>query len=291
MTPAKRIKYAAIYLPVRLLFVLFAALPLDTASSLGGWLGRRIGPRLRQHTVAGENLAFAFPHKTQEERDAIRMKMWDHLGRIVGEMAHFPGNGLYERVSVANLHHLPHPDAPCIFISGHFGQWELTYPVPYEHGIPVLLVYRHVNNPYIENMLAKLRASHATSMVQKGLRGAVKMAKAIRAGQSLAIMVDQKMNEGVPISFFGRDAMTAPAFAQLALRYNLPIIPARVLRTEGAHFKGEAFPALQIERSGNEEEDIRRILIQVNAMLERWIRECPEQWFWIHRRWGKDVGV
>jgi KDO2-lipid IV(A) lauroyltransferase len=113
------------------------------------------------------------------------------------------------------------------------------------------------------------------------------MVRAIKGGHTLAMLIDQKMNEGIAVPFFGRDAMTAPAIAELALRYDMPIIPARVFRTKGCHFDARAYPPLVIEKTGDMEKDVLAIMTQINAQMEAWVREKPEQWFWVHQRWPK----
>lgn len=271
-----------------LVMAFFRALPLDAASALGGWLGRRIGPMLRQTQVAKRNLAFAFPEKSEAEREAICGRMWDHLGRVLAEFAHLPGNKLFACMSFSGLHHLPPPGKPVLFVSGHFGNWELLAPSACLYGVPVTMVYRHINNPYVDRFIARRRARYTSGMLPKGPRGALRLARALRAKESLALLVDQKMNEGISVPFFGREAMTAPAVAQLALRFTMPIIPTRVVRTHGAHFQATAYPPLAISRTGDEAADIRAILLELNRLLEGWIREYPEQWFWIHRRFAKE---
>lgn len=266
-------------------YYVLRALPLDAASWLGGRMGRLFGPHMKAARYARRNLEFAFPEQTPAEREALLPRMWEHLGRVMGEFAHLPGNGLYSRMSVKGLENAPL--VPALYIGAHIGNWELSYALAYEHGIPIGLVYRQANNPYIEPVIVRHRLSHASSVFPKGQRGAARMAKAIRRGESMAILMDQKMNEGIPIPFFGREAMTAPAVAQLALRYHMPIVPAMVVRTKGCHFQATVFPPIEVVRSGDEAADVRAILTAINAMLEGWIRQYPEQWFWVHRRWDK----
>jgi Kdo2-lipid IVA lauroyltransferase/acyltransferase len=99
------------------------------------------------------------------------------------------------------------------------------------------------------------------------------------------MLVDQKMNDGIPVPFFGRDAMTAPALAVLALRYDCAVVPIRMLRTKGAHFRMISEPPLVLPKTGNAEADRRALMVSVNGIVERWVREHPEQWLWLHRRW------
>jgi Kdo2-lipid IVA lauroyltransferase/acyltransferase len=107
----------------------------------------------------------------------------------------------------------------------------------------------------------------------------------LRQGDHLTMLADQKLNDGVPVPFFGRDAMTAPALALLARRFDCDLLPARVERLKGARFRLTVFPPLGLPRSGNAHADVAALLGEVNRTLEGWIRDRPEQWFWLHRRW------
>jgi KDO2-lipid IV(A) lauroyltransferase len=102
------------------------------------------------------------------------------------------------------------------------------------------------------------------------------------------MLVDQKMNDGIAVPFFGHDVMTAPALAELALRYDCPVVPARVERLRGAHFKMTALPPLEMVRTGNHHADVAAVMAKVNALVEQWIRDTPEQWLWLHNRWPDD---
>ena len=119
----------------------------------------------------------------------------------------------------------------------------------------------------------------------KGSDGARGLLRALKKGANVAMLVDQKMNDGISVPFLGQNAMTAPALAELALRYKCPIVPARVERLQGAHFRLTFLPHLQIQNSGNKEADILEIMTEVNVLLGDWINEKPEQWLWVHNRW------
>lgn len=270
------------------LFTAFRHLPLDVASCIGGLMGRSIGPFLAAHRTAQKNLAMAFPDRGRAERRRILLHMWDNLGRAAAELPHLPGQALLRRITVEGEDHIPR-DRPCIFFSGHLGNWELTYPIARAHGVPVTLIYREANNPHVEKMIRDLRATRSHDLLPKGPRGAIRLVRALKRGESLAMLIDQKMNDGIPVPFFGRPAMTAPALAEFSLRYDLPLIPARVVRKGGAHFTAQVFPALQVERTGDHDTDVRAIMTAVNALIESWVREYPGQWFWVHKRWPKDA--
>jgi len=281
----KRLKHRIEAIAVDLLFTAFRALPLDTASFVGGFMARSIGPFLRAHRIAKNNLSMVYPDMGWKEKRILLNAIWDNLGRVAAELPHLPDKELFSRVHINGVENIPAAGKPMLFFSGHIGNWELNYPIAHAHHIPVTLIYRQANNPYVDKIVCDLRASKSNGMFPKGPSGVVKMLRAIKDGQTLAMLIDQKMNDGIAVPFFGRPAMTAPAIAELALRYDMPIIPTRVIRTKGCHFEATVFPALQYEKSGDTEKDVLTIMTQINALVESWVRENPEQWFWVHKRW------
>jgi len=280
-----KIKHLIEFFALRILFAAFRILPLDAASFVGGFMARSIGPFLSAHRIADKNLSMIFPEMDRRKKQALLTAMWDNLGRVAAELPHLPGDELYNRMEVSGHENLPTDGKPVIFFSGHIGNWELSYPIAQHNGLPVTLIYRQANNLYVDTLINHIRGTQAADMFPKGAKGSYKMLRAIKDGLSLAMLIDQKMNDGIPVPFFGREAMTAPAIAELALRYDLPLIPGRVIRTKGAHFKAHVYPALTYEKTGNEENDALAIMKKVNLLLESWIRETPEQWFWVHKRW------
>lgn len=271
-----------------LLFGFLRLLPLDMASALGGFLGRSVGPLFSAHKTAIKNLATVFPEKSDSERAQILLRMWDNLGRVAAELPHLPTQKLLHRATLYGLENLPTKEVPSLFFSGHIGNWEMLPGIPYHQGAGITIVYRHANNLYVDAIISKLRSSQCNNMVAKGPRGAFKLAKVIKNKESICMLVDQKMNDGISVPLFGREAMTAPAIAQLSLRYNLPIIPARVVRKKGANFDVHIYPPLVYEKTGDDEKDIMMLMLRINGLLESWIREYPEQWFWVHKRWPKE---
>lgn len=284
----KDIVYRIEAFALSLLFALFRVLPLDVSSAIGSFLGPIVGSFFSAHKIALTNLARAFPENSEEQNKNIRKRMWQHLGRVAGEFASLGGKRLINRVNVIGAEHLPKPGSNALFFSGHIGNWEMLYPIAFHRDIPIGIVYRHINNPYVDKMIENMRKQHATTMITKGVRGSVHLIRALKRGESVAMLVDQKMNNGMAIPFFGRDAMTSTAVAELALKYDLPILPTRIVRKRGAHFDGYVFPPLEYEKTGDHDADVKAIMVAINAYLEKWIRECPEQWFWVHKRWPKD---
>ena len=275
-----------------LAYAVFKALPLDAASAAGGWLGRTFGPLLPFTGRATRNLARAFPEITPAETAAIVRGMWDKLGRLVAEYPHLDEFQVYGddgRITVVGAEHvdlLRDDGKPGIFFSAHLGNWEIISLGATQRGLPLDRVYREANNRLVEWLYRHGRAVVEGALIPKGAAGARLLLKSIKDGKHLGMLVDQKMNDGIAVPFFGRDVMTAPALAELALRYDCPVVPARVERLKGAHFKMTALPPLEMVRTGDHHADVAAVMAKVNALVEQWIRDTPEQWLWLHNRWS-----
>lgn len=295
MTITRRLRYLLEFIAVWCLVKLFGLLPLDTASALGGAIARTLGPRLGVSRRAARNIERALPEKTPAEVKAIVYGMWDNLGRTAAEIPHFArldmydGSGRFEFVDGDIIDNLRDDDIGAVFFTGHVGNWELTALSVLQRGLPLTTVYRQANNPYVEKFLSELRRPvSGTMLVPKGSKGARSLISALKNNDHLGLLVDQKMNDGIAVPFFGRDAMTAPALAQLAMRFNVPIVPGRNVRLGGARFRVIYEHAIEPANTGNRDEDVRETMRRVNAHIEGWIREHPEQWLWLHNRWPDD---
>lgn len=276
-----------------LFFALAGALPLDAASAFGGWLARRVGPPLGVSRQARRNLAAALPELSAPEVERVLRGMWDNLGRVAAEYPHLRRIGVFGgdgRVETRGLEHVERALARgrrMIVFSGHLANWEIAALAAAQYGIDVAQIYRTANNPLVDRMILGFRDGRGEFIPKEAVgRRAV---AALRRGAHLTILADQKLNEGIPVPFFGRPAMTAPALALLALRFGCDVLPARVERLEGARFRLTIEPPLRLPASGNRDADVGALMTAVNATLERWIRERPEQWFWVHRRWPDDA--
>jgi KDO2-lipid IV(A) lauroyltransferase len=217
-------------------------------------------------------------------------RVWDNLGRVGAE---FPGLNrvrIYDdpRFTVTGAEHIDRlrDDAkPGIFFTAHIGNWELAALAVAQRGLPLGVVYRAANQPVLERLVQLGRSGMTDNLVPKGSAGARQMIAILNDGGHLGMLVDQKMNDGIAVEFFGRDAMTAPALAQLALRFDCPVVPIKVERTHGAHFSISVLPPLELPATGDRQADVKAGMTLVNRIIEGWIRENPEQWLWVHRRW------
>ncbi|ALG69755.1 lauroyl acyltransferase [Azospirillum thiophilum] len=266
---------------------LFRALPLDRASALGGRIARTVGPWLPGDARARRNLTRVFPEKPKAEIDAILQDMWDNLGRTVAEYPHLEQIGR-ERVEVIGIEHvdaLREDGRAGIVVSGHLANWEVQSVIARLNGLEVGVVYRAPNNPIVGKLLVKLRGAATDTHIPKGPDGARLLLRYLSKGGHVGMLIDQKMNDGIPIPFFGRDAMTAPAAALLGMKLKLPLCAARTERLEGARFRYTILPPEAYPTSGDRNADARIVMERLNRLLEDWIRERPAQWLWIHRRW------
>jgi KDO2-lipid IV(A) lauroyltransferase len=279
-------------LGARGLLALFQGLGPDRASALGGRLMAAVGPRLRAHRTARDNLRIAFPECDEAEREEILRGMWDNLGRTLGELPHLHTlsrlDGPYvDLEGQPILDDLRAAGGPVVFVSGHLGNWEALPWVLSQAGMPMHVFFRAPNNPLVADLYTRIRQGAGGGLLPKGRVGAREALLCLKRGQHLGVLVDQKMNDGIPVPFFGRDAMTAPALAQLALRFNAPVVPLRVSRLDGCRLRVTVEPPLALAADPERHAAIADVMGRVNGVLERWIRDTPTQWLWVHQRWPK----
>ena len=280
---------AATWLGIRLM----ESLSIDTASNLGGAIARTIGPNLPVSNRARRNLRDSFPDWDEARIKATVREMWDNLGRVAGEFAHtrhLDLSGDDPRVEVIgreHIHALRDDGQAGIFFSGHLGNWELLPRMAAPNGVKLHNIYRAMNAPLADKVLRQSAGRHEDELIPKGPGGAMRLARIMRNKGHIAMLVDQKLNEGIDVPFFGRPAKTAPALAVFALKYKCPVVPARVERLGGARFRVTIWPPIPLPDSGDTQADTLALMRDVNGWLEGWIRETPGQWLWLHRRWGK----
>jgi KDO2-lipid IV(A) lauroyltransferase len=274
---------------------LFMLLPIDAASALGGWIGRALGPRLGLHRRALGHIGLAMPETDPARREQIALEMWDNLGRVLGEFPHVSRiaaaageGGRIEVVGARYLDPLRASGTGGILFSGHLANWELSAPSLSALGIGHALIYREPSNPLVRRMIRAIRHLPPEMQLPKGARGARGAIDVLRHGGWLGMLVDQKMNDGIAVPFFGRQAMTPPALAQLGLKFDCPVVPAHLERIGGCRFRLSFHPPMDLPRTGDRRADVLETMTRVNRMLEEWIRDRPGQWLWLHRRWPAD---
>ena len=262
----------------------------QAASNLGGYLGRTIGPRLGISRRARRNLRLAFPDKSAAEIEKIVHGMWDNLGRVAAEYPHLgritaADSHRVELINVDAVRALRKDPSAGILVSAHLANWEVMPVVAARNGMDMTAVVREPNNPYVRPLLERLRGIAGGASAGKGAGGARRIIEALRGGQVVGLLIDQKLNTGIPLPFFGIEAMTVVAPAQLALRFRCPLIPIRIERTGPARFRISASAPIPLPETTDRHAAVARIMGDLNRILEDWIRARPEQWLWLHRRW------
>lgn len=266
----------------------------DRANNIGGTLLGSVGPKLGISRRARKNIAHAMPEVSPEEIERIVQGMWDNLGRTISEYAFLDNFGKPEhahRITLEGAEFLKDIKAHGkggLFVSGHFANWELMPLVMQKNGYEGGEVYRHANNPYVNDWMVALRErAIGTVQIPKGAVGARQIVKLLKDNKFIAMLVDQKMNDGIEARFFGQPAMTTAAPAGLAVRYGTPLIPAHFIRKGGSQFILRVYEPIYARDGAEPFEEIARLTQALNDFLEARIREVPEQWLWVHNRWKK----
>ena len=274
---------------------LFRAMGLERASEAGAALLRRIGPLSGVHHVARVNMRIAFPEAAERELDSLLDAMWDNFGRLLGEFPNthrFDFSNQSDQIEVDGaeiLAELDRAGQPAVLIGGHFANWELMAAVIVRRMRDCRITYRHANNPAIDAaIIAQRKAYGVNILAPKGGQGAKAIMGALKNGASVALMNDQKMNDGIAAPFLGREAMTASGPARMALRFDCPIVPMGIVRKDGTRFKVTVHEPL--EKPDRDAPDATLTLVTtINRFIEGEIRKAPAQWFWVHRRFEKPL--
>lgn len=267
-----------------------------TANAAGKFL-RAVGPWLPEHRVGMENLAAAFPEKSPEERARILQGVWDNLGRFAAEFAHLDrikvrdsaagqiGDIDYDEASLERFHRLRLDGKPALVFAAHLANWELCASVAASYQLDTTVLYRRPNLAAVADAVIKVRAGSMGHLVPTGLDAPIKLMRALEAGSHVAMLVDQYNVQGVDVTFFGRRTKANPMLARLARHIECPIHGVRVIRLPNHRFRGEITEEIAPARDAAGRVDVQGTMQIITDTVEQWVREYPEQWLWVHRRW------
>lgn len=267
--------------------------PLAVATGRGiGRLAYRIGGRLGR--TGSRNLELAFPNLSEQERNEILRGCFVNLGRLLGEVSHFPRatpESLQQIIECEGLENLEAARARgrgVILFTGHLGAWELSSFALSALGYPMSFLVRRIDNPLVEQLIDKTRTRFGNRSIDK--RAAARaMLRTLRSGEMLGMLVDlnTQPHEGIFVDFFGIPASTTTGFASIALRTDATVLPIFVpWDEERQRFLLRIDPPLNITPTGDEQEDIRLFTAQFTSVIEKYVRRYPDQWLWIHKRWN-----
>ena len=277
----------------RALFGLLRLLGVERASGLGGWLLRTLGPLTGTQKTVMRNLRIAFPDMDEAERDALALAQWDQTGRTFAELAVMdqltPEGGRVEVVGMERLHALRDSGKPAVLISGHLANFEVMAAVIMAAGVPCQVTYRAANNPYVDALIRQSRERYGIRLFAPKGDGTRELMAGMKRGDSIALLVDQKYNQGPEVQFFGQPVNASPGAARLALKFDTVMLPLSVVRLPGVRFRVTAHEPIALGRSEDKAADILAGVQAANRFVEDRVREYPVDWFWVHRRWPDKV--
>ena len=285
----KKIKYFLQFICVIFFFVIFKILGLKLASIISSNIFILFGPIFRSNKIVFSNLKIAFPDIDENQKKQILKKMWFNYGKIFAEymfIKDFRHNEKYSaKISIENkdiIEKIIKDNEQVIFISGHFNNFELMAMQIEKLGIKLTALYRPLNNPYLNPIMEKIRKKYiCKKQVKKGISGTKDLLLDFKDGSSIALMIDQRVSQGIRSNLFNKEALTTTIPAQFIKKFKIRIVPVHVERERNNDFKIKFFEPVNFSN----EESIETITFKLNKILEEMIIKNPEQWIWTHNRW------
>jgi KDO2-lipid IV(A) lauroyltransferase len=268
----------------------------DRMADFIGWLMRSIGPLLPEHRVGRSNLVAAFPEKSPAEIELILRGVWDNLGRVAAEFAHLdrlwdhdpdhPDVGRIEidPATAERFERLRDDGKPALIFAAHLANWEMPALAAAAHGVDAAILYRRPNIGDVDRIVREFRSVSMGTLISTGLDAPYKAAAALERGLHVAMLADQYVN-GPEVVFFGRKTKANPLIARLARHVDCPIHGVRIIRLPEHRFRAELTEAIVPVRTADGEIDVAATMQVITGVIEGWVREHPEQWLWLHRRW------
>jgi KDO2-lipid IV(A) lauroyltransferase len=270
--------------------------PIKTAN-LFGRIARSVGPMMREQRIGRANLIAAFPEKSPAEIETILAGVWDNLGRVGAEFAHLdhiwehdPAYPEQSRIEILPRTHelfaqLRLDGKPALIFASHLGNWELPALAAVAHGLDAAILYRRPNIASADRAIQEIRAVKMGTLIPAGRDAPLKLAEALQNRQHVAMLVDQYLTNGVEVTFFGRKTRANPMLARLLRQVECPVHGVRIIRLPGHRFRAELSDEVKPVRDAAGKIDVQGTTQAITSVVEGWIREYPDQWLWLHRRW------
>jgi Kdo2-lipid IVA lauroyltransferase/acyltransferase len=252
---------------------------------------------MREQHIGRANLTAAFPEKSPEEIETILTGVWDNLGRVGAEFAHLdhiwehdPAHPEDSRIEIPPRTHelfaqLQLDGKPALIFASHLGNWEMPALAAVAHGLDAAILYRRPNIASADRIIQEIRAVKMGTLIPAGRDAPFRLAEALQKGQHVAMLVDQYLTNGVEVTFFGRKTKANPMLARLLRQVDCPIHGARIVRLPGHRFRAEISEEVKPVRDARGQIDIQGTMQAITSVIEGWVREYPDQWLWLHRRW------
>ena len=284
----KSIKYFLQFLIISILFLIFRFLGLRLASKISSKILIFFGPFFRSQQIISSNILKALPNLNQDEVKKISKKMWSNYGRILSEyvfIKEFRKSSLKCNVNVKGqevLEKIKNDNEPVIFVSGHFNNFELMAMHIDKSGINLAAIYRPLNNKFLNFIMEKIRKKYiCNKQVKKGMSGTKRLLSLFKNGSSIALMIDQRVSQGIKSNFFKYEAHTTTIPAQFVKKFKCKVVPIYIERIKDINFEITIDQPLLY----SENDSIESITLDLNKILEKMILKNPEQWIWTHNRW------
>ena len=284
----KIIKYFLQFLIVLIFFMIFKILGLKNASNFSGKIVSIIGPIFRSKKIIEANILRAIPDINSNDIKIIINNMWINYGRILSEyvfIKNFRQSKLRDNIKIEGheiLEKIKKENKPVIFVSGHFNNFELMAMHIESSGINLAAIYRPLNNKFLNIIMEKIRTKYiCKNQIKKGISGTRQLLSFFKHGSSIALMIDQRVSEGIKSKFFQHEAFTTTIPAQFVKKFNCKIVPIYIERIHDINFKLTIHNPLEF----SENDSIDSITSDLNELLEKMILKNPEQWIWSHNRW------
>ena len=284
----KSIKYFIQFLIISILFIMFKILGLKYASYISGKIISFIGPFFRSKDLIRSNILKALPNLKGHEIDDISKKMWTNYGRILAEyifIKDFRNTKFKNNIEINGqeiLDKIKKNNEPVIFVSGHFNNFELMAMHIEKSGVNLAAIYRPLNNKFLNFIMERIRKKYICKhQIKKGISGTKQLLSFFKKRTSLALMIDQRVSQGIKSEFFKNDAFTTTIPAQFIKKFKCRVVPIYIERVKDVHFR----LTIQEPLIYSNDESIESITLNLNHVLEKLILKNPEQWIWSHNRW------
>ena len=282
------IKYFIQFLIIIIFFLIFKILGLKLASNISSKIVSIFGPFFRSKKIIKTNILKAIPNLDQNDVKRIVHKMWSNYGRILSEyifIKDFRSGNLKNNLQIEGqeiLDKIKENNEPVIFVSGHFNNFELMAMHIEKSGINLAAIYRPLNNKFLNVVMEKIRKKYiCKNQIKKGISGTKQLLTFFKNGSSIALMIDQRVSQGIKSNFFKHEALTTTIPAQFVKKFNCKIVPIYIERVKDINFKLTIHRPLEYSN----DESIQSITLDLNILLEKMILQNPEQWIWSHNRW------
>ncbi len=284
----KIVNYLIQYILIKLFFFICKIIGYKNASNLGELIGKKVGPKFKSRKIIERNINLILPDAKSERVDEIIKKMWGNYGRILSEyvfLKDFRNGNLKDYIKITGLEHLneiKNKNIPVVFVSGHFNNFELMAMQIEKSGMELGAIYRPLNNFFLNSTMENIRKKFiCRNQIKKGLSGIRAILNLFKKNISIALMIDQRVTEGIKSTFFKKEAFTTTIPAQLVKKFGCPIVSIYIERIDGHNFKMIIEKPIYFSKDKNTED----ITQHLNYLLEKMILRNPEQWILTHNRW------